>query len=134
MSVAGLKKRLHKATQKMSEKVRGAERIKLGDDFKKIKRKVDVTSKAVMEITTKTIGYLKPNPASRSKLSTISTMSKIHGQEKEPGNSQDEALLTEAMLRFGREFGDDCSFGPVLGKVGEAMQELSEVKDSWIWK
>jgi len=74
-------------------------------------QKVDVTSRAVMEIMTKTIEYLQPNPASRAKLSMINTMSKIRGQEKGPGYPQAEALLAEAMLKFGRELGDDCNFG-----------------------
>uniref|UniRef100_A0A8I3WXQ5 SH3 domain containing GRB2 like 2, endophilin A1 n=1 Tax=Callithrix jacchus TaxID=9483 RepID=A0A8I3WXQ5_CALJA len=116
--------------EKVSEKVGGAEGTKLDDDFKEMERKVDVTSRAVMEIMTKTIEYLQPNPASRAKLSMINTMSKIRGQEKGPGYPQAEALLAEAMLKFGRELGDDCNFGPALGEVGEAMRELSEVKDS----
>lgn len=49
--------------------------------------------------------------ASRAKLSMINTMSKIRGQEKGPGYPQAEALLAEAMLKFGRELGDDCNFG-----------------------
>uniref|UniRef100_A0A8C8VHL7 SH3 domain containing GRB2 like 2, endophilin A1 n=1 Tax=Pelusios castaneus TaxID=367368 RepID=A0A8C8VHL7_9SAUR len=103
---------------------------KLDDDFKEMERKVDVTSRAVVEIMTKTVEYLQPNPASRAKLNMINTMSKIRGQEKGPGYPQAEALLAEAMLKFGRELGDDCNFGPALGDVGEAMRELSEVKDS----
>lgn len=43
----------------------------------------------------------------------INTMSKIRGQEKGPGYPQAEALLAEAMLKFGRELGDDCNFGNV---------------------
>uniref|UniRef100_A0A672V8I8 BAR domain-containing protein n=1 Tax=Strigops habroptila TaxID=2489341 RepID=A0A672V8I8_STRHB len=38
MSVAGLKKQFHKATQKVSEKVGGAEGTKLDDDFKEMER------------------------------------------------------------------------------------------------
>ncbi|XP_026574163.1 endophilin-A1 [Pseudonaja textilis] len=130
MSVAGLKKQFHKATQKVSEKVGGAEGTKLDEDFKEMERKVDVTSRAVVEIMAKTIEYLQPNPASRAKLSMLNTMSKIRGQEKGPGYPQAEALLADAMLKFGRELGDDCNFGPALGDVGEAMRELSEVKDA----
>uniref|UniRef100_A0A7M4DWJ9 SH3 domain containing GRB2 like 2, endophilin A1 n=1 Tax=Crocodylus porosus TaxID=8502 RepID=A0A7M4DWJ9_CROPO len=103
---------------------------KLDEDFKEMERKVDVTSRAVMEIMAKTIEYLQPNPASRAKLSMINTMSKIRGQEKGPGYPQAEALLADAMLKFGRELGDECNFGPALADVGEAMRELSEVKDS----
>uniref|UniRef100_G1NV41 SH3 domain containing GRB2 like 2, endophilin A1 n=1 Tax=Myotis lucifugus TaxID=59463 RepID=G1NV41_MYOLU len=124
------KRDFFKFPQKVSEKVGGAEGTKLDHDFKEMERKVDVTSRAVMEIMTKTIEYLQPNPASRAKLSMINTMSKIRGQEKGPGYPQAEALLAEAMLKFGRELGDDCNFGPALGEVGEAMRELSEVKDS----
>ncbi|NXR89621.1 SH3G2 protein, partial [Hypocryptadius cinnamomeus] len=116
--------------QKVSEKVGGAEGTKLDDDFKEMERKVDVTSRAVVEIMAKTIEYLQPNPASRAKLSMINTMSKIRGQEKGPGYPQAEALLADAMLKFGRELGEECNFGPALVDVGEAMKELSEVKDS----
>ncbi|XP_029464581.1 endophilin-A1 [Rhinatrema bivittatum] len=130
MSVAGLKKQFHKATQKVSEKVGGAEGTKLDEDFKEMERKVDVTSRAVMEIMTKSIEYLQPNPASRARLSMINTMSKIRGQEKGPGYPQAEALLAEAMTKFGRELGDDSNFGPALVEVGDAMRELSDVKDS----
>ncbi|KAH0628337.1 hypothetical protein JD844_009346 [Phrynosoma platyrhinos] len=114
---------------KVSEKVGGAEGTKLDEDFKEMEKKVDITSRAVMEIMTRTIEYLQPNPASRAKLSMLNTMSKIRGQEKGPGYPQAEALLAEAMLKFSKELGDDCNFGPALGDVGEAMKELSEVKD-----
>ncbi|XP_068090483.1 endophilin-A1 [Hyperolius riggenbachi] len=130
MSVAGLKKQFHKATQKVSEKVGGAEGTKLDEDFKEMERKVDVTSKAVMEIMTRSIEYLQPNPASRAKLSMINTMSKIRGQEKGPGYPQAEALLSEAMLKYGKEIGEESSFGLALLDVGEAMRELSDIKDS----
>ncbi|XP_069095576.1 endophilin-A1 [Pleurodeles waltl] len=130
MSVAGLKKQFHKATQKVSEKVGGAEGTKLDEDFKEMERKVDVTSRAVMEIMTKSTEYLQPNPASRAKLSMVNTMSKIRGQEKGPGYPQAEALLSEAMLKFGRELGEESNFGPALLDVGEAMRELSDIKDS----
>ncbi|XP_075451001.1 endophilin-A1 isoform X1 [Ascaphus truei] len=129
MSVAGLKKQFHKATQKVSEKVGGAEGTKLDEDFKEMERKVDVTSRAVMEIMTKSIEYLQPNPASRAKLSMINTMSKIRGQEKGPGYPQAETLLAEAMLKYGREIGDESHFGPALLDLGEGMRELSDIKD-----
>uniref|UniRef100_A0A8C3TEB9 SH3 domain containing GRB2 like 2, endophilin A1 n=1 Tax=Chelydra serpentina TaxID=8475 RepID=A0A8C3TEB9_CHESE len=97
--------------KKVSEKVGGAEGTKLDDDFKEMERKVDVTSRAVMEIMTKTVEYL-------------------HCAHLSISYPQAEALLAEAMLKFGRELGDECNFGPALGDVGEAMRELSEVKDS----
>ncbi|XP_078071438.1 SH3 domain containing GRB2 like 2b, endophilin A1 [Mustelus asterias] len=130
MSVAGLKKQFHKATQRVSEKVGGAEGTKLDDDFKEMEKKVDVTSRAVMEIMTKTTEYLQPNPASRAKLTMINTMSKIRGQEKGPGYPQAEGLLGESMIKFGKELGDESNFGQALMDAGEAMKQLAEVKDA----
>ncbi|KAM9329318.1 endophilin-A2 isoform 3-T3 [Gastrophryne carolinensis] len=80
MSVAGLKKQFYKASQLVSEKVGGAEGTKLDDDFKDMEKKVDVTSKAVIDVLAKTTEYLQPNPASRAKLSMLNTVSKIRGQ------------------------------------------------------
>ncbi|KAF3837533.1 hypothetical protein F7725_004997 [Dissostichus mawsoni] len=129
MSVAGLKKQFHKATQcrvpllnsssvtfdliiltASREKVGGAEGTKLDEDFKEMEKKVDVTSRAVLDIMTKTTEYLQPNPASRAKLSMISTMSKMRGQEKGPGYPGGERLA--------------------LMDASEAMKELGEVKDA----
>ncbi|XP_068089910.1 endophilin-A2 isoform X4 [Hyperolius riggenbachi] len=62
MSVAGLKKQFYKASQLVSEKVGGAEGTKLDDDFKDMEKKVDVTSKAVVDVLAKTTEYLQPNP------------------------------------------------------------------------
>ncbi|XP_064877284.1 endophilin-A1-like [Oncorhynchus nerka] len=130
MSVAGLKKQFHKATQKVSEKVGGAEGTKLDDDFLQMEKKVDTTGRAVLDIMTKTTEYLQPNPASRAKLSLIGTMSKIRGQEKGMGYPQAETLLGEAMQRFGRELGEQSCFGLALLDAGESMGELGEVKDA----
>uniref|UniRef100_A0A3B3DBN9 Endophilin-A1-like n=1 Tax=Oryzias melastigma TaxID=30732 RepID=A0A3B3DBN9_ORYME len=130
MSVAGLKKQFHKATQKVSEKVGGAEGTKLDDDFKEMEKKVDITSRAVLDIMTKTTEYLQPNPASRAKLSMINTMSKIRGQDKGPGYPQAETILGDAMLKFGRELGEESSFGMALIDAGESIKELGEVKDA----
>ncbi|XP_072553218.1 endophilin-A1-like isoform X2 [Salminus brasiliensis] len=110
MSVAGLKKQFHKATQKVSEKVGGAEGTKLDDDFKEMEKKVDTTSRAVLDIMTRTTEYLQPNPASRAKLSMINTVSKIRGQEKGPGYPQAESVLGDAMQKFVRELGEESSF------------------------
>ncbi|XP_072553219.1 LOW QUALITY PROTEIN: SH3 domain containing GRB2 like 2b, endophilin A1 [Salminus brasiliensis] len=130
MSLAGLKKQFHKATQKVSEKVGGAEGTKLDDDFKEMEKKWDTTSRAVLDIMTRlTTEYLQPNPASRAKLSMINTMSKIRGQEKGPGYPQAESVLGDAMQKFGRELGEESSFVsnyPML----EVMWELGEVKDA----
>nr|XP_061790233.1 endophilin-A2-like isoform X1 [Nerophis lumbriciformis] len=114
----------------VSEKVGGAEGTKLDDDFRDLERKVDVTSKAVAEVISKTSEYLQPNPASRAKLSMLNTMSKIRGQVKNPGYPQAEGLLGECMTKYGRELGEETNFGGALVEVGEAMRRMAEVKDS----
>uniref|UniRef100_A0A4W3HMG7 Endophilin-A1 n=1 Tax=Callorhinchus milii TaxID=7868 RepID=A0A4W3HMG7_CALMI len=115
---------------RVSEKVGGAEGTKLDEDFKEMEKKVDVTSRAVMEIMTKTTEYLQPNPASRAKLTMINTMSKIRGQEKGPGYPQAEGLLGESMVKFGRELGEESNFGQALIDAGDSMKQLAEVKDA----
>ncbi|XP_036435492.1 SH3-domain GRB2-like 1b isoform X1 [Colossoma macropomum] len=130
MSVAGLKKQFYKASQMVSEKVGGAEGTKLDEEFRDLERKVDVTSKAVVEVISKTSEYLQPNPASRAKLSMLNTMSKIRGQVKSPGYPQAEGLLGECMAKYGRDLGEDTNFGAALIDAGESMKRLAEVKDS----
>ncbi|XP_036095567.1 endophilin-A2 isoform X4 [Molossus molossus] len=130
MSVAGLKKQFYKASQLVSEKVGGAEGTKLDDDFKEMEKKVDVTSKAVVEVLARTIEYLQPNPASRAKLTMLNTVSKIRGQVKNPGYPQSEGLLGECMIRHGKELGGESNFGDALLDAGESMKCLAEVKDS----
>ncbi|XP_010081898.1 PREDICTED: endophilin-A2 isoform X2 [Pterocles gutturalis] len=95
-----------------------------------MEKKVDLTSKAVTEVLTRTIEYLQPNPASRAKLTMLNTMSKIRGQVKSPGYPQSEGLLGECMIRYGKELGDDSNFGDALLDAGESMKRLAEVKDS----
>lgn len=130
MSVAGFKKQFYKASQLVSEKVGGAEGTKLDEDFKDLERRADVTSKAVVDIISKTSEYLQPNPASRAKLTMLNTVSKIRGQVKSPGYPQAEGLLGECMAKYGRDMGEDTNFGGALVDVGESMKRLAEVKDS----
>ncbi|CAB1317184.1 unnamed protein product [Coregonus sp. 'balchen'] len=114
----------------VSEKVGGAEGTKLDEDFKDLEKRADVTSKAVVDVISKTSEYLQPNPASRAKLTMLNTVSKIRGQVKSPGYPQAEGLLGESMAKFGREIGEDTNFGGALVDVGESMKRLAEVKDS----
>ncbi|XP_066557574.1 endophilin-A3a isoform X2 [Amia ocellicauda] len=130
MSVAGFKKQFHKASQLLSEKISGAEGTKLDEDFMEMERKIDVTNKSVMELLSKTTEYLQPNPAYRAKLGMLNTVSKIRGQVKSTGYPQTEGLLGDCMLRYGRELGEDSTFGFALVDIGEAMKQMAEVKDS----
>ncbi|XP_040892142.1 SH3 domain containing GRB2 like 2a, endophilin A1 [Toxotes jaculatrix] len=95
-----------------------------------MEKRVDTTTRAVMDIITKTTEYLQPNPATRAKMSMMNSMSRIRGQEKGPGYTQTEAILGETMQRFGRELGEESAFGIALIDAGEAMRELGEVKDA----
>ncbi|XP_012369268.2 endophilin-A3 [Octodon degus] len=110
MSVAGLKKQFHKASQLFSEKISGAEGTKLDDEFLDMERKIDVTNKAVAEILSKATEYLQPNPAYRAKLGMLNTVSKIRGQVKTTGYPQTEGLLGDCMLKYGKELGEDSTF------------------------
>ncbi|XP_066503636.1 endophilin-A3a isoform X2 [Hoplias malabaricus] len=130
MSVAGLKKQFHKASQLLSEKISGVEGTKLNEDFMEMERKIDVTNKSVFELLTKTTEYLQPNPASRAKLGMLNTVSKIRGQVKTTGYPQTEGLLGDCMLKYGRELGEESMFGSALVDVGEAMKQMADVKDS----
>ncbi|KAM8763310.1 endophilin-A3a isoform 2-T2 [Acanthopagrus schlegelii] len=130
MSVAGLKKQFHKASQLLSEKISGAEGTKLDEDFMEMERKIEVTNKSVFDLLSKTTEYLQPNPASRAKLNMLNTMSKIRGQVKTTGYPQTEGLLGDCMLLYGHELGEDSVFGCALLDMGEAMRQLADVKDS----
>ncbi|KAL1007506.1 hypothetical protein UPYG_G00087690 [Umbra pygmaea] len=130
MSVAGLKKQFHKASQLLCEKISGAEGTKLDEDFMEMERKIDVTNKSVFDLLARTTEYLQPNPASRAKLGMLNTVSKIRGQVKSTGYPQTEGLLGDCMMRYGRELGEESSFGGALVDIGEAMRQMAEVKDS----
>uniref|UniRef100_A0A672PIC6 Endophilin-A3-like n=1 Tax=Sinocyclocheilus grahami TaxID=75366 RepID=A0A672PIC6_SINGR len=130
MSVAGFKKQLHKASQLLSEKISGAEGTKLDEDFMEMERKIEVTNKSVFELVTKTTEYLQPNPASRAKLGMLNTVSKIRGQVKTTGYPQTEGLLGDCMLRYGRELGEESTFGDALVDIGEAMKLMADIKDA----
>ncbi|XP_055969977.1 endophilin-A3 isoform X1 [Sorex fumeus] len=130
MSVAGLKKQFHKASQLFSEKITGIEGTKLDDEFLDMERKIDVTNKAVTELISKATEYLQPNPAYRAKLGMLSTVSKFRGQVKSTGYPQTEGLLGDCMLKYGHELGDDSSFGNALIDVGESLKLMADVKDS----
>ncbi|KAM9070612.1 endophilin-A3 isoform X5 [Sarcophilus harrisii] len=62
MSMAGLKKQFHKASQLISEKVSGVEKTKLDEEFLEMQRKIEITSKAIVELLAKCTECLQPNP------------------------------------------------------------------------
>lgn len=52
-------------------------------------------------------------------MSMMSSMSRMRGQEKGPGYTQTETILGESMQRFGRELGEDSTFGEAVGLEAE---------------
>lgn len=77
-----------------------------------------------MEIISKTSEYLQPNPATRAKLTMLSTVSKIRGQVKSPGYPQPEGLLGECMTKYGQDMGKNTSFGENAGEELLLVTEL----------
>ncbi|XP_074090083.1 endophilin-A3 isoform X8 [Macrotis lagotis] len=130
MSVSGLKKQFHKATQFFYEKINRVERTKLDEEFLEMQRKVDITSKAIVDLLAKCTEYLQPNPAYRMKLGMKSTISKITGQMVTSAYPQPEGILGDSVLQFGKELGEDSLFGQALLDFGESMKLMAEVKDS----
>ncbi|XP_010882089.2 endophilin-A3b isoform X2 [Esox lucius] len=130
MSVAGLKKQFHKASQLFSEKISGAEGTKLDEEFQKMERRINVTHKMVLELVPKTTEYLQPNPAYRAKLGMLNTVSRICGQVKAVGYPQTEGILGDCMLHYGRELGVGSAFGCALAGIGEALKQMSVARDA----
>lgn len=57
--------------------------------------------------------------ATRAKMSMMNSMSRMRGQEKGPGYTQTEAILGESMQKFGRELGEESSFGELWQSIKE---------------
>jgi len=131
MSLAGLKKQLNKANQYVSEKVAGVKGTELDEEFSEMERKVDVMNSLVYEVQARTQEYLQPNPASRARLLTMNTISKVRGSGPHPRNQtcpQPEGLLGDCMVKGGRELGEDSIFGSALIEYGESLHQMSDVK------
>ncbi|CAG2223855.1 SH3GL [Mytilus edulis] len=130
MSFAGLKKQFNKANQYMSEKIGGAKGTELDDDFIEMERKTDVMGKCVDDLIGKTEEFLQPNPASRAKLRTVNTISKMRGQAKTGAYPQPEGTLGEHMCKHGKDLGEDSNFGECLIEAGESFKQLADYKYS----
>lgn len=130
MSFAGLKKQFNKANQYMSEKIGGAKGTELDEEFIEMERKTDVMGKLVDDLIGKTEEFLQPNPASRAKLRTVNTISKMRGQAKTAAYPQPEGTLGEHMFKHGKDLGEDSAFGECLVEAGETFKQLADLKYS----
>ncbi|XP_035521363.1 endophilin-A3b [Morone saxatilis] len=130
MSVSGMKKQLHKASQLLNERLMGAEGTKMDEDFLKMEKSVVVIHSLLVELLSRTTEFLQPNPADRAKLSMLNTMSRIRGQGKSVGYPQTEGMLGDCMLHYGQELGAASEFGGALSGVGEALQQVAQARDT----
>ncbi|KAF3855433.1 hypothetical protein F7725_023488 [Dissostichus mawsoni] len=120
MSVSGMKKQLHKASQLLNERLMGAEGTKMDDDFLQMEKSVTVLQSLLLELLCRTTEVLQPNPADRAKLSVLNTMSRIRGQGKAGGYPQTESIL-----------GD---WGALLGGGGSAAGNVSAEEIHLAWE
>ncbi|XP_014827693.1 PREDICTED: endophilin-A3 isoform X2 [Poecilia mexicana] len=130
MSVSGMKKQFHKASQLLTERLMGAEGTKLDEDFLKMEKTVAVMNVLLGELMSRTTELLQPNPAYRAKLSMLSTVSRIRGQVRTVGYPQTEGMLGKCMLFYGQELGPASEFGGALMDVGGALQKVGQAKDA----
>lgn len=128
MSFAGLKKQINKANQYVSERMGNAEATKLDETYHELERKIDVTNELVDDFLIKTHEYLQPNPATRAKMATAATLSKIRGTSKSMPYPQPEGLLGDSMLKHGKALGDESNFGKALMDAGESYRMMADVK------
>ncbi|XP_038156571.1 endophilin-A3-like [Cyprinodon tularosa] len=66
MSVSGMKKQLHKASQLLNERLMGAEGTKLDEDFLKMEKTIAVINLLLAELLSRTTEFLQPNPGTGS--------------------------------------------------------------------
>jgi len=128
MSIAGLKKQLNKANQYLAETMGGAKGTELDPEFAEMERKIDVTEKLVVDLQARTQEYLQPNPATRARLMTMHTISKVRGQAQKSAYPQPEGLLGDCMVKNGKELGQDSVYGSALVEFGESLHEMADVK------
>ncbi|KAI5105377.1 endophilin-A3, partial [Silurus meridionalis] len=129
MSVAGLKKQFHKASQLLKEKISGAEGTKLDEDFIRMEKKTQITNKLIADLLTKTTEHIQPNPAYRAKLSMLNKVSRIRGNARSAGYPQTEGILGDCMLIYGAQLGVESAFGNALVDMGQALKQMAEVRD-----
>uniref|UniRef100_A0A915KVE8 Endophilin-A2 n=1 Tax=Romanomermis culicivorax TaxID=13658 RepID=A0A915KVE8_ROMCU len=128
MSLAGLKKQINKANQYVSERMGSAEATKLDDTYHELEKRIDITNELVDDFLAKTREYLQPNPATRAKMATAATISKLRGTTKSMPYPQPEGVLGDSMLKYGKALGDDSNFGKALIDAGETYRAMADVK------
>jgi endophilin-A len=68
------------------------------------------------------------NIASRAKMMAMKSVSKLRGQHNQMMYPQPEGVLSECMLKYGRELGDNSMFGQALTETGEGYKQLADIK------
>ncbi|XP_029008402.1 endophilin-A3b isoform X2 [Betta splendens] len=130
MSVSGMKKQLHKASQLLNERLMGAEGTKMDEDFVRMEKSVSAIQTLLLELLSRTTQFLQPNPAHRAKPSMLNTVSRIRGQGTSAGYPQAEEVLGGRMVLSSQRFGPASEFGAALARVGEALQQVGRARDA----
>ncbi|KAM9854217.1 endophilin-A3b [Aulostomus maculatus] len=130
MSVSGVKKQMHKASQLLNERLLGAEGTKMDDDFLKMEKSITVITSLLAELLTRTTEFLQPNPAYRARLSMLNNVSRIRGQARPLGYPQTESMLGRCMKHYSQQLGAASEFGGALDGTGEALQQVSQARDA----
>ncbi|XP_069580560.1 endophilin-A3b [Brachyistius frenatus] len=129
MSVSGMKKQLHKASQLLNERLMGGEGTKLDEDFLKMEKSVTVFHALLTELLPRTAEFLQPNPAHRARLSVLNGVSRMRGQGRVSGYPQTESMLGDCMLHYSQEIGPASEFGGAMTDVGGALQQVAQARD-----
>nr|XP_054589319.1 endophilin-A3b isoform X1 [Nothobranchius furzeri] len=130
MSISGMKKQFRKASQRLNERLTGAEGTRMDDDFQKLQKSVSVIDALVAELLSRTTELLQPNPAYRAKVGMLSTVSRIRGQARATGYPQTERILGNCMVSYGQQLGAASEFGGALTDVGGALQQIGQARDA----
>ena len=58
----------------------------------------------------------------------MNNFSKLKGQVKNTPYPQPEGTLGEAMIKYGKDLGDESNFGTSLVNMGEALRQMAGIK------
>lgn len=129
MSLAGLKKQFNKTSQYLSEKVGGNKGSQLEEEFIDLEQKIDVVTKCVEDMNSKTKEYLQPNPTARTKLAMQASYQKARGQAKSARYPQPESILADVFSKGGNELNEMTPYATALQELGHTFTQMSEHKD-----
>lgn len=120
-----MSKFFNKVRQATAEKVMGADKTILDNEYLELSRRMDATIKGIDTVIKCTEVLLIPNPNTRTKFAMKERMGKQDRKIPQP-----EGELGEAMVKHGRLIGEDTNFGNALIMVGESEKQVGEARDA----